>query len=165
MRRLSLERKPNAQDGFSLVEVLIAMAVLSIGLLSIAAMQTSAIRGNAKSNDLTQRTTIASNHMEYLLNLPFTDPGLTDQTTDGIDNNGDGTIDEAAESLHDPENDGIDNDGDGTIDEADDDGEPDYSVTWNVTDNTANLKNISLTLSGRSYGVTKTIRINTTRSP
>ncbi|MBU1193840.1 MAG: prepilin-type N-terminal cleavage/methylation domain-containing protein [Proteobacteria bacterium] len=85
---LKLKNKLSGQEaGFSLIEVLIAMAVLSIGLLSIAAMQTSAIKGNAKSNHLTQRTFTAATHIEYLLNIPFTHPDLTDgahtQTIDG----------------------------------------------------------------------------------
>ncbi|MCD4718376.1 MAG: prepilin-type N-terminal cleavage/methylation domain-containing protein [Desulfobacula sp.] len=144
MKNLKLKQKSSPQNGFSLVEVLIAIAVLSIGLLSIAAMQASAIRGNAKSYNLTQRTTTASNHIEYFLNLPFNDPNLT-------------------AGNHDPENDGIDNDGDGNTDEADDDGEFDYSVTWNVTDDTSNKKTITLTLAGTYYGAAKIITINTVK--
>ncbi|NOX33908.1 MAG: prepilin-type N-terminal cleavage/methylation domain-containing protein [Deltaproteobacteria bacterium] len=144
MKTFILKPKAKYQDGFGLIEVLIAMAVLSIGLLSIAALQTSAIRGNAKSNNLTERTTAASNHIEYLLNLPFTDPDLT-------------------AGAHNPEGDGIDNDGDGVTDEADDDGESGYTVTWNVTDNTSNEKTITLTLTGTDYGLTRTITMNTVR--
>lgn len=65
-------------DGFSLVEVLIAMVILSIGLLSIAAMQMSAVKGNSRSNNLTERTTLSSNFIEYLLNLPYTHVDLAE---------------------------------------------------------------------------------------
>lgn len=75
---LKSPKKMLTQEGFSLVEILIAIAVLSIGMLGIAAMQTSAIKGNSKANDLTQRTLLASNHIEYLLNIPFTHSDLTD---------------------------------------------------------------------------------------
>jgi len=152
------------QNGFSLIEVMIAMAILSIGLLSIAAMQTSAIKGNTSSNFLTVRTLSASNHLENLLNLPFNDPNLTDFTQDGIDNNGNSVIDEAAESIHDPENDGIDNDGDGIVDEADDDGEFDYSITWNVTDDTSNQKTIALTITRVLFKSKAVVNINTGRA-
>ena len=134
----------NSQDGFSLLEVLIAMAVLSIGLLSIAAMQTSAIKGNAQSNNLTERTTSATNHIERLLSISFDDPDLTG-------------------GNHDPENDGIDNDGDGVTDESDDDGEFNSTVTWIVTDDTSSKKNITLTHTQNFSGSVKTITINTVR--
>lgn len=132
------------QDGFSLLEILIAIAVLSIGLLSIAAMQMSAIKGNAQSSNLTQRVTAASNSIEHLLNLPYNDPDL-------------------AAGNHTPESDGVDNDGDGNIDEADDDGDFNNSVSWIVTDDTPSKKTISLTLTGSSYGAAKTVTINTVR--
>jgi len=141
---LKLKQPAKVQGGFSLIEILIAIAVLSIGMLSIAAMQVSAIRGNAKSGNLTQRTTAASNHLEYLLNLPFDDSNLD-------------------AGNHDPENDGIDNDGDGTTDEADDDGELLYTVTWNITDDSSSQKTISLTIAGTSYGSSTTITMNTVR--
>jgi type IV pilus modification protein PilV len=75
---LKFKNRTSGQEGFSLVEILIAMAVLSIGLLSIAAMQASAVKGNARSNRLTERTFAASNQIEYLLNIPFNDPDLAD---------------------------------------------------------------------------------------
>lgn len=78
---LKADGKVLTQEGFSLIEILIAIAVLSIGMLGIAAMQTSAIKGNATANDLTQRTLSASNQMEYLLNIPFTDPDLVATAT------------------------------------------------------------------------------------
>jgi len=148
---LKLRQKLFSRNGFSLIEVMIAMVVLSIGLLSLSALQTGAIRGNAKSNNLTQRTVIATNHLEYLLNLPFDHPDLAD--LDDI----------TAAPDHDPENDGDDNDGDGTTDEADDDGELNYSVTWDITDDTLNKKTISLTLDGNNYGEATTINVRTIR--
>ena len=142
------------QDGFTFIEILIAIAVLSIGLLSLTKMQISAIHNNAKSNNLMQRTTIASNHMERLLNKHFDDPDLTDMDNNNIGNHG---------NIHDPENDGLDNDGDGSIDEADDDGEADYKITWKITGNNENSKIISLTVTGNHYGATTSTTINTIR--
>ena len=164
MKNITLHDKSigKNQNGFTLIEVLVSMVVLSIGLLSIAAMQTSALKGNAQSNNLTERATIASNHIEHFLNIPFNDPDLIDLSTDGIDNDGNSIVDDPNE-MHTPESDGIDNDGDGAIDEPDDDGEADYTITWNITDNNADRKIIALTITGIQYGTTKSVTINTVK--
>jgi type IV pilus assembly protein PilV len=46
------------QAGFSLMEVMVALLVLSIGLLGLAALQTSAIKMNHQSYQRTQATTL-----------------------------------------------------------------------------------------------------------
>ena len=51
----------SSQEGFSLVEILIAVAVFSIGMLAVAAMQTTAMRGNALSGNVT-RAVMGGNH-------------------------------------------------------------------------------------------------------
>jgi type IV pilus assembly protein PilV len=48
-----------AQHGFSLIEVLIALAVLSIGLLGLAALQTASLRVGHDSYQRTQATLLA----------------------------------------------------------------------------------------------------------
>ena len=132
------------QQGFSLIEILIAVVILSVGMLSIATMQTAALKGNARSNDLTARTTACSNVVERLLALPFTDPDL-------------------ANGSHNPQSDTIDNDGDGQTDEADEDGESNYTVSWLVTDdpNDPRKKDLQVTLSGGRLGRNTTLIMNT----
>jgi prepilin-type N-terminal cleavage/methylation domain-containing protein len=51
-------------DGFTLVEILIAMAVASIGLISLAYLQSSAIKANTLSSRFTQATYLAQNILE-----------------------------------------------------------------------------------------------------
>lgn len=54
------------QRGFSLLEVLIGSVFLAIGLLAIAGLQTTSIRGNSFSNNLMQATYIAQDGLESL---------------------------------------------------------------------------------------------------
>ncbi|MDZ4383709.1 MAG: type IV pilus modification protein PilV [Thermodesulfovibrionia bacterium] len=56
----------NKQDGFSLLEVLIALVILAIGLLAIAQMQIAAIKGNAMAADMTEASTVAHQLLEQL---------------------------------------------------------------------------------------------------
>jgi len=56
------------QSGFSLIEVLIAMAILAISLLAAATMQVGSIRNNASGNMVTQANMLAKAQMEVLKN-------------------------------------------------------------------------------------------------
>jgi prepilin-type N-terminal cleavage/methylation domain-containing protein len=70
------------QSGFTLIEVLIAIAILSIGLLAVAKMQVSAIQGNYFSSNTTTALTLAGQKMEDLLGKNYsTDPDLVDTDT------------------------------------------------------------------------------------
>jgi type IV pilus assembly protein PilV len=60
--------------GFTLIEVLVGLIILSIGLLGIAGMQITSVKGNYFSNNLTQATYVAQDRLEYLKNLPITNP-------------------------------------------------------------------------------------------
>ena len=57
------------QDGFTLIEVLIALTIFAVGLLAIAAMQTSAIRMNSSGNRLTEFSTVGIEKFEELMSL------------------------------------------------------------------------------------------------
>jgi len=65
------------KDGFSLIEVLIALTFLAIGLLAMASLQVTSVRGNFFSNSLMQATYVAQDRLEFLKNLPFSDPLLS----------------------------------------------------------------------------------------
>jgi type IV pilus assembly protein PilV len=59
------------QRGFSLIEVLIALIFLAIGLLAMAGLQATSVRGNFFSNNLMQATYVAQDSLESLKNLPL----------------------------------------------------------------------------------------------
>lgn len=50
---------PNFQRGFSLIEVMVAVVVLSIGLLGMAALQAATLRYNQSANYRTQASNLA----------------------------------------------------------------------------------------------------------
>ncbi|MFH1952081.1 MAG: type IV pilus modification protein PilV [Pseudomonadota bacterium] len=57
-------RSDTKNSGFTLVEVLVAMVILSIGLLGMASLTVGIIHANKFSNDLTTATTLAQDKME-----------------------------------------------------------------------------------------------------
>ena len=59
------------KKGFSLLEVLIGLVIFAIGLLAIAGMQVTSVRGNFFSNYLTQASYAGQERLEFLDNLPY----------------------------------------------------------------------------------------------
>jgi len=57
--------------GFTLLEVLIGLVILSIGLLAIAGMQITSTRGNFFSKNITEASYVAQDRLEFLNNLPL----------------------------------------------------------------------------------------------
>lgn len=60
------------QNGFTLIETLIAMAIFTIGILGIFGFQTSAIKENLVANSITTGTLWAADKVESLLGLSYT---------------------------------------------------------------------------------------------
>ena len=84
--------------GFSMIDVMIAICVLSIGLLGLASMQTSASRNNRTGNTYSQASALARSQMEILKNgdindssdplNPATFPTTTSHPDNPLDENG-----------------------------------------------------------------------------
>lgn len=59
------------EQGFSLVELMIALTILAIGMLGILGMQVYAIRGNAYSSNMSVASNIAQQKLEFFRNLSY----------------------------------------------------------------------------------------------
>ena len=68
----------NNTKGFTLIEVMIAIALLTLGILGVMTMQIQAIQANSVGFDRTKANAIARSFMEELKRLPFDDTNLTD---------------------------------------------------------------------------------------
>lgn len=98
----TINTQTHSDQGFALIEVIIATAVLTIGILSLYAMHVASINGNASAMNMTTGTNWASDRIEILLSRPY-------DHSDLADDNGNGTNQDA-------NNDGIDDSGGNSID-------------------------------------------------
>ena len=80
--------KITGQQGFTLVEILIAMAVFAIGILAVGSMQISAIENNASARMRSEATVLAADKLEDLMSSDYDDPGLSDALHAELSDNG-----------------------------------------------------------------------------
>lgn len=113
----------NSQNGFTLIETLIAMVVFSVGILGLASMQITSIQGNSQARQITEASNLAADRIESILSLDYYDTALKDvdgdgtgQDTstphDGLDNSGgnfglDDATDATADGAADSDGDGV----------------------------------------------------------
>jgi type IV pilus assembly protein PilV len=64
-------RKRSKEEGLTLLEVIIAIAILTFGILAVASMQAASIQGNSFSSSVTEGTTWAGDQVERLMALPY----------------------------------------------------------------------------------------------
>ena len=84
-----IQEKKRGQ-GFTLIEVMVAIGVLAFGILAIASMQTSSLGGTSRANSLTEATTFAMDRMERIMILPYSgvlsENGNVYNSADGVYN-------------------------------------------------------------------------------
>ncbi len=118
-------KKSQKDEGFTLIEVLIAISILAVGLLAVATMQIMSIKVNSTAGQITDRITLAQDKLEELMALPYSSPWLEDlgDPPSGTDTNG---------NTHQETTDG-------------------YTISWTVTDDAlvSNTKLITVTVTGR----------------
>ena len=125
-KKTAIKKSPKDQ-GFTLIEVLIAISIFAVGLLAVATMQISAINVNSTAGRITTRMTWAQDKIEELMALPYSDPWIED--------------------LGDPSS------GTDTADNPHQETTPDgvYTISWTVTDDRPipNTKLITVSVTGR----------------
>ncbi len=60
------------ENGFTLIEALIALFVLTVGVLGMMTLQTTAISSNYQANTMTKAVSLATDRLEQLRSLSFT---------------------------------------------------------------------------------------------
>ena len=73
--------RDNNNNGFTLLEILVAIVLLSIGLLAMASLTVGIMGGNLFSNQLTTATTLAQDKMEDVRRRGYSGLPASDTTT------------------------------------------------------------------------------------
>lgn len=77
-----MNRRLIRDKGFTLMEVMIAIVVLSVALLALAGLQIISIRGNSFGNHMTEAITLAKDLMEEMKDTDWED--IEDRDDDPI---------------------------------------------------------------------------------
>lgn len=86
--RLSLKATPVKSKGFTLIEVLIALVILSISLLGVASLMITTTKSNAFGSHMTEAATFAQDKLEELRAVSWVNitPGSDhQQSSTGLD--------------------------------------------------------------------------------
>ncbi len=73
-------RRAQNQRGFTLIEIMVAVALLSVGLLGMAGLTVGIMRGNSLSSQVTTATALAQAKMEDIKRVGYS--GATESTED-----------------------------------------------------------------------------------
>ncbi len=127
-----IKLRPDNDKGFSLIEVLVAIGIFSIGMIAIAGLQVLSTNSNSAAGNQLSGITWAGDRIERLMALSYSDPDLDDDDNDGIGGLNDATAGTA--------------DGTDTQEDA-------YSIFWNVAVDSPidNTKTITVIVSSQGY--------------
>jgi prepilin-type N-terminal cleavage/methylation domain-containing protein len=67
---------PKAENGFTLVELLIAIGIFSIGILAVATLQVNTISGNNGARKIADVLVMAEDQVENFMTMPYNDAQL-----------------------------------------------------------------------------------------
>ena len=80
-----MHERTKRAEGFTLLEVLLAMAILGVGVLTIGVAQLSAIKMSSRSGHLSQAMYLAQEQMETFMAMPQNSPFLDIAVVDAPD--------------------------------------------------------------------------------
>lgn len=170
-KRRGFTVKSLGNRGLTLLEVLAAIAILAFGLLAIATMQATSVKGNAQAIGITEAISLAQDKVEELMRLPYDDPADND---DPLDDNGGGT---SNGTNQDGDADGVDDDGgnfglDDTVDgggnviadESEVNGR--YTLYWNIAVDQPlnNVKTVRIIVVWSDRGTEKRVVVDSMKS-
>jgi len=150
-------------QGLTLLEVLAAVAILSFGLLAVATMQGSSIKGNSQAIGTTEAITLAQDKVEELMQLAYNAAALADTDNDGTSQDADDDGDD-----DDGDNFGLDKtvDGGGNViaDHSEVNGR--YTLYWNIAvgEPIANVKMIRIIVAWSDRGAQKNATVDFMKS-
>ena len=142
--------KISSNAGYTIIEALIAIAIFSIGIMAMGALQASSLMSTGGIARKTEAMAILEDQVETLKAMPFY------ANDDGVDNDVDATIDEITEELPDLV-------ADNTHNALRANGR--YTVHWQVVNDTPIPQQNETTLPGvpaGNYTVSKTISVQVT---
>ena len=79
-----MTRNPANQQGFSLIELLVALTLLSIGIFSVISMQVTAIKSNSIANRQSVATALAQETMDDILSWDISDSRVNATTANAV---------------------------------------------------------------------------------
>jgi len=138
--------------GFSLIEVMIALALFATGFVSFLMMTTTSIKGNSDAFRITTGGALGADSIERILHMPY------DSHNNGKDDDGDGNNDNVEEKFDDRDGDGNAaannrglNDTDANADYSIITANGNFTVFWNIAENypTDNMKTIRVIVRNR----------------
>ena len=130
---------PLGNQGLTIIEILAAIAILAFGLLAIATMQASSIKGNSQAIDTTEAMTLAQDKVEEFMRLAYDHADLGDDDADGTVGLNDTTTADGSEVAVDPR----------------------YTVYWNIAENQPvnNVKTVRVIVVWTYRGTQKTATV------
>lgn len=136
----------SCEKGFTLIEVVVAIGLLTIGILAAGTMQISALRGNAQARQLTQAATWGQDQLETLMGKSYNGDDMRDTNNNGV--NGLDDTDVGANTA----------DGGPVVNGV-------FTVFWNIADDYPlfGCKTIRVHVRRNEQGITKTISMDFTR--
>ncbi len=143
----SLVRRRKSRAGFTLIEVLIATALLGFSLIVMFGFHSQAVRSNMHARKMTDCTYLAQLQMERLLSLQWTDTTRPADLDDNIaDTTTDGSNSDEWPWLEHPSSAAKPSPVNAANATTSDLGEPVYYITWDVDDMDADATWTQLTV-------------------
>ena len=142
-------KRRTGETGYTLMEVMIAIAIFSVGFLAVGSMQIMAMKTGINSRSQTTVLSIAKDRAEELEVLPYTHADLAGSAAPGTPHAPAADID------------GIDNDENGVIDDEAA-GTGHVSIRWNVIDDqpVTGTKTIRVTVNRTGAGSPKSATLD-----